>query len=232
MTKEMDIQQIKAAVDKFNQDFKSLLIAEQDKVARAIADRDVVAYRFAAGLLDLALLLEPEAVSAPYVDFLSKRGQRAAKAGDNPYVPFIKAICAIEEGDKWKMNPKEKSFLKYANIVRQLMEEHRKGNISGSVSDFIANYKWGDRTKLGALEARDRYERPNQTQVDRVAKAREKGRKANPVTVIDMPMDCDDGSIVIMWGVMKDGQLEVMQRSVSNDEADSLFYKLGKTLAA
>jgi len=232
MTKEMDYQEIKAAVNKFNDEFKALLIAENDKVARAIADRDAEAYRFAAGLLTLALLLEPSKVSAPFVEFLQQRGQRVAKAGDNPYVPFMKAICAIKEDDKWKVNPKEKSFMKYANIVRQLVDEHNKGNISGDVEQFIANYKWKERTKLGALEARDRFERPNQSQVDRVEKARDLGRKTRPVATINMSMDCDDGDLVIMWGVVRDGQIEVMERRVSNDDADAFFYKLGKSVAA
>lgn len=236
MVKEMEVQEIKAAVDKFNDEFKAVLIAEQANVARAIAARDTEAYRFAAGLLTLALLLKPAEVSAPFVDFLNKRGQRTAKDGDNLYLPFVKAICAVkvEDGhdEKWTMNPKEKSFLKYANIVRQLVEEHNKGNISGSVEDFIANYKWKDRTKLGALEARDRAERPNKSQTERVEKAVEKGRKANPVAIVDMKLGCDDGDVVSFWGVMKDGQLQVMDASVVNSKADDLYYKLGKSLPA
>ena len=228
----MDVQAIAAAVKKFDEDFKTLLVAEQDKVKQSISDRDAQAYLFAAGLLDLALLLKPETPSVPLIEFLNARGQKTVKAGDNPYVPFVKAICAIKDGDKWKTNPKEASFGKYANIVRQLIEDKKAGRVSGSVVEYIKAYEWNGRKKLGALEARDRFERPNQTQVDRADKHRERGRKAQPIEILDTQIDADDGEVLVLWGVIKNGKLEVMERMVDDSaSAESRFYQLGKTLA-
>lgn len=228
----MDVQAITAAIAKFDQDFKTMLVAEQINVKRAVADRDAQAYQFAAGLLDLAELLTPEAPTVPLIQFLNDRGQKTVKAGDNPYVPFVKAICAIKEGDKWKTNPKEASFNKYANIVRQLVEDKKAGKISGSVVAYIEGYEWNDRKKLGALEARDRHERPNQSQVERTDKIRERGRKAKPVEAIKTNITANDGDVVAMWGVMQNGELQVMSRQIENDLADSHFHKLGKSIPA
>jgi len=227
-----EVQAIIDAAEKFNDDFKALLVAEQENVKRAASERDAQAYKFAAGLLDLALLLDPETVTTPLVEFYRKRGQRVAKEGDNPYAPFVKAVCAVKEDGKWKFNPKQASFAKYANIVRQLVEDKRAGRISGSVVAHIESYKWNGRSKLGALEARDRFERPNASSVKRVEDAREKGRKARPVAILDTDLGCDDDDVVFLWGVVKDGKLEVMKSQVSNDDAPTLYYQLGKELSA
>lgn len=224
---KMDVQAINEAVEKFNEDFKAVLLTQHDNVKRAVADRDAEAYRFAAGLLDLALLLKPWEISDTFVDFLQQRGQRVAKGGDNPYTPFVKAVVAVKVGAKWKVNPKEPSFGKYANIVRQLVECHEDGDISGTTEAFIQAYTWGDFRKLGALEKRDRHMRPNQSAVERTEKLRDKGRNARVIETIKTSIGANDGDVVIMWGVINNGQLEVMKRSISNDAAPSLFKQLG-----
>lgn len=229
----MDVSAIAKVVKSFNDDFKASLLLEQDKVKRAMSDRDTEAYRFAAGLLDLALVLKPETPAPALVEFLNARGQRTVKEGDNPYSPFVKAVIAVEQSDgKWKFNPKEASFAKYANIVRQLVEDHSNGEITGSTEAYIASYKWNGRSKLGALEAKDRYQRPNASQVARVEALRDKGRKARVVETLETKVTADEGDVVVLWGVMKNGKLEVMKREVSNDRGPSLFHQLGRELNA
>lgn len=227
----MDVQAINQAVKKFNEDFKASLVEAQGVVVEANESRDAQAYRFAAGLFDLAKLLKPETPSVELVKFLNSRGQKTVIDGDNPYGPFVKAVCAVKEEGKWKFNPKQASFAKYANIVRQLIEDDKQGLIDEGVAAYIRDFQYGDRRKLAALEAKDRALRPNESQVKRVEKVRDLGIKAAPVLTIDADFAQETGSVISMWGVINDdGQLEVMAATLANNQRDSLYYKLGMEL--
>jgi len=227
----MDVQAINQVVKKFNEDFKASLVEAQGLVVEANDSRDAQAYRFAAGLFDLAKLLKPETPSVALIEFLKARGQRVAVEGDNPFGPFVKAVCAVKEEGKWKFNPKQASFAKYANIVRQLIEDDKQGLIDDGVAAYIRDFQYGDRRKLAALEAKDRALRPNESQVNRVEKVRDLGRKAAPLHTIDTDFDQGAGNVVSLWGVINDnGQFEVMSAELVNDRSDSLYYKLGMEL--
>lgn len=227
----MDVQAINQAVKKFNEDFKASLVEAQGVVVEANESRDAQAYRFAAGLFDLAKLLKPETPSVELIKFLNARGQKTVADGDNPYGPFVKAVCAVKNGDDWKFNPKQASFAKYANIVRQLIEDDKQGLIENGVVAYIRDFEYGDRSKLAALEAKDRALRPNESQVKRVEKVRDLGLKAAPVLTIDADFAQETGSVISMWGVINDdGQLEVMAATLANNQRDSLYYKLGMEL--
>lgn len=229
-TNGMDVQAITKAVAEFNDQHTPAMVVEIDLVNKAQESRTEQAYRFAAGLLELALLIRPAKATAPLIQFLSDRKQSFAKAGDNPYAPFIRAVFSVQVGDKWTVDPKHKSFAKYANIVRLLVKYHDEGRIGKDVVGYIRNFTWNERKALGALEAKDRHDSPNATATKRVDDIRDIGLKATVVDRIDQTFGHNEGDIVTLWGRISDGKLEVMEALVSNDDRDSLYYQLGQKL--
>ncbi|WP_293982509.1 hypothetical protein [Sphingobium sp.] len=227
---------VKADVDKgTTEDNKQITELNRQIVLLQAKSRDHT-YDLVAGLVKLAEDLKVEKPSAGYNSFLAERGIVPPAPTDknpnpNPYPKFVKAVFAEHKDGKWDFS--YRSAEKYANHVRFLLKAKREGRIHGSVQDFIRNFSdaaFGN--ALDGIEGKDRDENKTDAQAKRIETVREKGRNAQPVAHFDDALNHEDGSVVMLWGRIVGGTLEVMNvEKVEAKEADSLFYKLGKKAA-
>jgi len=231
----MDLNAVITLVDGFRDKYRPVYEGDmnqaQDEIKALVEKRDDLTYSMIAELVKMAIQLDVEAPTGGYEDFLLKRKIMAAKGSQNPYGPYIKAVLAVKNGDKWEFPDNFRSYEKHANHVRFLVDAKRKGLINGTIEDYIRNFKdatYGN--KLKGIEAKDRADNPNAAQAKRVDDVRERGKKAAPKAILSETFSAQEGDVVKLWGRISSGQLEVMVASVANDDADSLYYQLGLTI--
>lgn len=237
MSNAMDLNAVNALVSDFDQKIKTPIIDEVDQLHTKARDRT---YELVAGLVELAEKLDVENPTAGYISFLTERGLRKPTAKQNPYPVFIKAVFSVLKNDAWVFGKTERSYEKHANHVRFLTNEKRANNLHGkTVQDFIRGYEvqvsYQDEPikALRAIEHSDREANPSKSAAAAKKTVRDRGKKAQPKAIIAETFSANEGEVVKLWGRVKNGQLEVMKLSVANDdEADSLFYKLGREIPA
>lgn len=245
MSNEMDVVAVRALVATFEKDFN---VPIKDAIKRIDGEIETLneqiatlqtksrdqTYNKVAALVTLAQALNISNPSAGYNAFLAERGIVApdmTKAGANPYPKFIKAVFSVQVGSVWSFT--DRSVEKHANHVRFLVNAMRDGTLTGSVQNFIRDFKHATHgNMLDGIEANDRFDNKTDAQEKRIETVRQRGRDADPVVTFDSPLGFEDGSVVSLWGRVVGGNLEIMFVESANDDKDSLYYKLGKTIKA
>jgi len=232
MTKTVNataLNTVEQAIADFEKNYKNPALKDIEGFEAQIAElqtnsRDRT-YDMVAGLVDLADLLNVETPTAEYEAFLTSRAIRKPAEGQNPYMALIKAVFAVKtESGVWVFGDEQRSYEKHANHVRFLVNARRKGLITGTVQNFIRNYD----KKLSGIEAQDRLDNPNKAQQDRVKETRNKAYKMAVRAIIPETFSAKDGEWVMVYGRVREGQLELLHGEVVNDnQKDSVLYKLG-----
>lgn len=222
LNQNMELIAIEQRVDDFKSKFEAALIGEQEKVRKANEGRDASAYVFAAELALLAIELNVTDSNTTFIEFLSARGQKFASAGENKFGPFVKAVCAIREDGEWVFGPKQRSFDKYANITRHLVDEIAAGRIAkdcDAIVKYIADFDhkvYG--RKLRGIEAQDRDLNPGAGYVRRFKEAVDYGRAAQVIARLPNTFGANDNDVVRLEGRVVDGEVEFLASKVFNDE--------------
>ena len=223
----LDLNTVITLVEDFNQKHRAPIetdIKSLDQQIEALkgksADRT---YDMVAELVALAIALEVEAPTAGYESFLVSRGIRKPSNGHNPYMAFIKAVFISQVGGSYVWEDSDRSYEKHANHVRFLVGETHQGRITTTVQDYIRAYP----SKLKGIEEQDRKDNPNTAQAKRVQTTINKGVKAAPMATLAVTLGGKENDLLKVWGRIRDGQFEVMNVDVANDDYDTLYYKLG-----
>lgn len=230
----MELSAIEQRVDDFKAKYETALMNEQQKVRDAADNRDEKAYLFAAELALLAIDLNVNNGNTTLIEFLSKRGQKFASDGENKFGPLVKAVCAVREDGKWVFGPKQRSFDKYANVTRHLVDEFAAGRLTAD-RDVIVNYiKDFDHStygrKLRGIEAQDRAVNPSASLVLRQKEAIDYGRDAQVLARLDNIFGANDNDVVKLQCRVVDGKLEVLKGDVFEGALDALHYLVGNPL--
>jgi hypothetical protein len=231
----LDTTQVTTLVDTFIANHATSYFSKEagfeNQFAQLVKDRDSNAHDLVAELVDLAEKVSADVEHDGVKQFIIARSCSPAKGDNNRFGPFIQAVFSEKKNGNWTKHDKEKSLAKHANHVRYLLAKKRAGKINGTVQDFIRNHpKVGNDSGLRAIEAQDRLDNPSKAQATRVSDTRSRGMNAQPVATVTNPIPAKDGDLVKLWGRVSQGQIEIMQASVANDDADSLWYKLGTTI--
>jgi len=232
MTKTVNataLNTVEQAIADFEKNFKNPALKDiagfEAQIAELQTNSRDRTYDMVAGLVDLADLLKVETPTAEYETFLTSRAIRKPAEGQNPYMALIKAVFAVKtESGVWVFGDEQRSYEKHANHVRFLVNARRNGLITGTVQDFIRNYD----KKLSGIEAQDRLDNPNKAQQKRVQDTRNKAYKMAVRAIIPETFSAKDGEWVMVYGRVREGQLELLHGEVVNDnQKDSVLYKLG-----
>jgi len=225
-----DVEQLVADFDKGCKDSALAEIKQNnDSIEGLETKSNELAYNMIARLVDLAEALDVEAsVDGGYKEFLKSRGVKAARDGNNPYGPFIKAVYSEKMNGAWVFD--NRSAEKYANVLRHIVPLVRGKKLSGSIQDYIRNYDHSTYgKKMSGIEAQDRADNPNKAAITRVDAAREKGRNTSVVFSINHDFGIEAHKAVMLRGrVNANGEVEVLEaKALNDDEANSFYYNLG-----
>jgi len=230
----------KADIDKLVADFDKKFaipiagaILANDAAIEALHEKSADrTYDLIAALMDLAATLDVDGpVLDGYKQFLLDRSLAPARGTNNPYLPFIKAVFSVRVDGKWTYL--NLSASKYANVLRHLTATKRKGNLNGSIQDYIRSYSdplYGE--KMKGIEAQDRADNPSKGAKDRVETYRKAGRDARSLAVVPNTFGITGRKVVLLYGQTNiNGEVEVLKAKALDDaEADSFYYTLGREL--
>ncbi|MEV4934718.1 hypothetical protein [Sphingobium sp. LSP13-1-1.1] len=231
----MTLNQVNQLVAEFKQNKASAYFTQDESLEQQIGDllqdRDSNAHELVAALVELALQLNIETPDNGFTQFVKDRNRSLAKGDNNKFGPFVQAVFSEKDSNgTWQLHEKHKSLAKHANHVRYLVNKKNAGEITGSIQEYIRNYpKVGEFSGLRAIEAQDRKDNPSEGQKTRIDNAREKGKKVAAKATFNNAFGFDDDAVVKLWGRVRNGALEVVEAKLANaNEADSLWYRLGK----
>lgn len=181
-------------------------------------------YDMVAALLDLARETRPDAPTPGYEAFLISRGLKKAAEGRNPYKPFVDAVFAEQTNGKWIVN---RSYEKYANIIRFLVDEEASSGFNGqTVQDFIRAFP----EMLRGIEAKDRENHPNAALSEANENKRQLGRQAAAKATVNETFNGNEGELMIVYGRVSRGRLELLHaETASADKAESVYLAIGRT---